>query len=27
MNSLAEASVVGLTDWHAERAHEERTAA
>jgi hypothetical protein len=27
MNSLAEASVVGMTDWNAERAHQERTAA
>jgi hypothetical protein len=27
MNSLAEASVVGMTDWSNERAHEERTAA
>jgi hypothetical protein len=27
MNSLAEASVVGMTDWNGERAHEERTAA
>jgi hypothetical protein len=26
-NSLAEASVVGLTDWDSERAREERTAA
>jgi hypothetical protein len=26
-NSLAEASVVGMTDWNAERAHQERTAA
>jgi hypothetical protein len=27
MNSLAEASVVGMTDWNSERAREERTAA
>ena len=27
MNSLAEASVVGMTDWDSERAHQERTAA
>jgi hypothetical protein len=27
MNSLAEASVVGMTDWSGERAHEERIAA
>jgi hypothetical protein len=27
MNSVAEASVVGMTDWNSERAHEERTAA
>ena len=27
MNSLAEASVVGMTDWNAKRAHQERTAA
>jgi hypothetical protein len=27
MNSLAEASVVGMTDWDSERAHEERKAA
>jgi hypothetical protein len=26
-NSLAEASVVGITDWDSQRAHEERTAA
>jgi len=26
-NSLAEASVVGMTDWNSERAREERTAA
>ena len=26
-NSLAEASVVGMTDWDCQRAHEERTAA
>jgi hypothetical protein len=25
MNSLAEASVVGMTDWSSERAHEERS--
>ncbi|MBV8671884.1 MAG: hypothetical protein JOZ33_00500 [Acidobacteriaceae bacterium] len=24
VNSLAEASVVGMTDWNSERAHEER---
>ena len=27
MNSMAEATVVGLTDWDSRRAHEERTAA
>jgi hypothetical protein len=27
MNSLAEASVVGMTDWNSERAYEERAAA
>jgi hypothetical protein len=27
MNSLAEASVVGMTDWDSERAYEERIAA
>jgi hypothetical protein len=27
MNSLAEASVVGMTDWDSRRAHQERTAA
>ena len=26
-NSIAEASVVGMTDWNSERAREERTAA
>jgi hypothetical protein len=26
-NSLAEASVVGMTDWDTERARQERTAA
>jgi len=26
-NSIAEASVVGMTDWSSERAHEERMAA
>jgi hypothetical protein len=26
MNSLAEASVVGMTDWDSERAHKERIA-
>jgi hypothetical protein len=26
MNSVAEASVVGMTDWDSERAHEERAA-
>jgi hypothetical protein len=25
VNSLAEASVVGMTDWNSERAHRERT--
>ncbi|MBS1814216.1 MAG: hypothetical protein JSS87_05025 [Acidobacteria bacterium] len=27
MNSIAEAGVVGMTDWNSERAHEERVAA
>jgi hypothetical protein len=27
MNSLAEASVVGMTDWNSDQAHQERTAA
>ena len=27
MNSLAEASVVGMTDWSGRRAHQERTEA
>jgi len=27
MNSLAEASVVGMTDWNSKRAHRERLAA
>jgi hypothetical protein len=27
MNSLAEASVVGMTDWNSDQAHQEKTAA